>query len=369
MDFDMDTVSEIISRGWSTGLHIGVGGEGGIGGQMTDFPDDFHVDEVEAYSPCGSGEHVYLRIRKRGMNTMDVVRILGRIFDVPERDIGYAGLKDKHAVTSQWFSIRYHGDFGEVSGDFSGYEGMEVVEVSRHGNKLRTGHLRGNRFGIVLEGVTGDDAGILSRCSDLSEHGFVNYYGKQRFGIDGGNVSSGIDILRGTGKRMSQQSQRFCISALQSAVFNLECHLRVSEHDGEVFEGDVLQKTGGGCFVCEDAAVDRLRAAAGEVFVTGLLPGSKAMTGFGYSYELERDCSRRFGISWEERDRVVGGDLLDFGVLKRFGAGSRRVIRERVGDLVFHRLGVDRIRVEFFLPSGSYATVFLRELCGYGFNR
>jgi tRNA pseudouridine13 synthase len=155
----------------------------GVGGSLGPDPEDFLVDEIPAYVPSGQGEHVYLRVKKRRMTTRDAALALGRASGVSERDIGYAGMKDKHGVTTQWFSLP------RTARDVESHAlppELEVIEVSRHGNKLRTGHLRGNRF--VL-GIVGAPEGGIERArallGRLATHGFLNAFGAQRFGRDG----------------------------------------------------------------------------------------------------------------------------------------------------------------------------------------
>ncbi|HEY3664440.1 MAG TPA: tRNA pseudouridine(13) synthase TruD, partial [Polyangiaceae bacterium] len=157
-------------------------------------PDDFVVDEVPLYPQSGSGEHVYVRVEKRGYTTPAMVRAVTRAAGVDERDVGYAGLKDKHAVTRQWLSLPSK---ARAPGEWQLPEGISVVEHTRHSNKLRTGHLLGNRFRITL--VTADD-GALEKAAATAEllrtRGLYNYFGGQRFGRRGDGLGQALVWLR-----------------------------------------------------------------------------------------------------------------------------------------------------------------------------
>ncbi|MFG0251907.1 MAG: tRNA pseudouridine(13) synthase TruD [Phycisphaerales bacterium JB038] len=153
-----------------------------LGGRLKRRPEDFFVEEVPSYEPCGEGEHLYLFIEKRGKGTLDVVRSIARHFSVRRAAVGYAGLKDKHAVTRQQLSVYLPGkdaaDFGPLT-----LPGVEVLRSSRHTNKLRRGHLRGNRFIIYLRDVDPDRVGDAQRILDhLVRTGVPNRFGEQRFG-------------------------------------------------------------------------------------------------------------------------------------------------------------------------------------------
>jgi len=353
---------EVISWGYSEDLPWGNDG-GGIGGDMGELVSDFEVTEIPAYLPSGSGEHVYLWIEKVELTTLEVFRRIEEAFGVREIDVGYAGKKDVRARTRQWYSVRFAGDPSEGVSALSQTPGLRVLEATRHHNKLRMGHLKGNRFRVNLYGVREGAAVIESQCRRLSEEGFINYFGKQRFGYEFGNVSRGIGVLRGEFAR--HQMKKLYVSALQSAVFNLYAGRRIAEKGYEVCKGDVLQKLGAGCFICMDPETDDVRARQGEVVVTGALPGRKVMQGSGYTADLERRCVRDFGLRPEGES--AGGD--DFEGAKKFGEGARRALWVRPEDLLFERCSEDRMTVEFSLPSGSYATVLLRHLCGSTFSR
>ncbi|MGI5829379.1 MAG: tRNA pseudouridine(13) synthase TruD [Bradymonadia bacterium] len=355
---------DVIARGWSTKLPFEGEESECIGGDMGGGLEDFRVYEIPAYSACGEGEHVYLHVQKRGKTSFDVLRAIELAFSVKESEIGYAGMKDKHAITRQWFSVPYAGDPRAAIEKLSEDADIEVLEHSRHSNKIRVGHLSANRFELRLYGVWGSDRAITARCDALSRRGFINYFGKQRFGRDGANVASGLDALRGK-RRLKHKELKFVISALQSAVFNLSAGMRLELFGDELFEGDVLQKRGGGCFICTEPSVDQERARAGEVVLTGALPGKKLMTAAGVGQRIESFSAQKLGLNWPED----AGDGLSLSSMGKMAMGCRRPIWEQAQDLSWTRLDESSITVSFTLSSGSYATVLMRQLCGQSFGR
>src|SRR5687767_12616107 len=187
-------------------------------------PETFVVEEIPAYRPSGEGEHTYLWIEKRGLTTAEAERRLGQALGVNPRDIGHAGLKDRHAVTRQFLSLL--GTTPEQARAVA-IDGLQVLEASRHGNKLRMGHLTGNRFELVLTEVTAEEAtAIGQRLQELGRVGLPNWYGEQRFGAAGDNVPRALAIVRGELRERDWRKRQFLLSALQSAVFNQALQLR-----------------------------------------------------------------------------------------------------------------------------------------------
>src|SRR6185436_4599409 len=177
-------------------------------------------DEVPLYAASGTGEHLYVRIEKRSMTTRDAVRDIARASGVPEREIGTAGMKDKHAVTRQWLSLPERRS--KPADQWTLPEGLSVLETARHGNKLRTGHLRGNRFTIRIVGAHEDaEAQARAFVAELQARGLPNYFGVQRFGRDADNVPAALDWLSAerTGKKGTPFQRKFFPSVLQSEVF------------------------------------------------------------------------------------------------------------------------------------------------------
>lgn len=322
----------------------------GCGGRARVEPEDFVVEEVPAYAPSGAGEHLYLWIEKRAVDTPKVVRALSAALGVPEREIGYAGLKDRWAVTRQLFSVP-----ARVEEKVSGFalEGAQVLWTKRHGNKLRSGHLRGNRFTLRLRGV--QEAGAARASFEhLASEGLPNFFGPQRFGARGDNAENGFLLLRG--QRLPVRPERFqrklYLSAAQSLLFNEALAARLKDGTwARALEGDVLRKLdSGGAFVCEDPAVDQPRVDRFEVSPAGPMFGPKLLAARGAVAEAEAALLKAHGLT--ASDFLRGGDETQ---------GARRPYRIRLETPAFEAEGEDVV-IAFTLPAGSYATVVLREL-------
>lgn len=320
-------------------------------------PEDFRVDELPAYLPCGEGEHLFLRIEKRGRDTREVVREIARTLKVGERDVGVAGQKDRHAVTTQWISVHLAAASVEEALSLQG-EGFRVLEASHHRNKLRIGHLRGNRFQIVLRGVTGSGLDELRTiAAALTLVGLPNYYGAQRFGRRGDNAEVGRAILLGSDDPRARRAlrdprqRRFLVSAFQSEVFNRVLARRLQEGTwARPSAGDVLERLeSGGLFVCEDPATDLERVRSFECSVTGPVPGSKVRpTPSGAPAALEAEALAATGV--EEAHLSASPDA----------RGTRRALRLPIEVGVEGGEG-EEAHLSFELPAGSYATSVLRE--------
>ena len=351
-------------------------------------PETFVVEEIPAYHPGGEGEHTYVWIEKRGLTTPEAERRLGQALGINPRDIGHAGLKDRHATTRQYLSLL--GTTPEAALAAAGPEaapgidGLVVREARRHGNKLRMGHLKGNRFELVLTDVaSGEAGGIGERLAELGRSGLPNWYGEQRFGAAGDNVDMALAIVRGYqsspgtlgGFQASREGapqaklaaphayrerdwkkRQFLLSALQSAVFNRALELRQAEGLLRVRAGDVLQKReSGGLFVCEDPAVDQPRVDAGELVPTGPLPGNR---------EKEPPEGSAARALEDQALAAVGVTRAELAPLGRDLPGARRpvVVAVDLGDPPVADEGGGHLRLRFALPPGSYATVVVRAL-------
>jgi tRNA pseudouridine13 synthase len=328
----------------------------GTGGVLRARDEDFFVDEEPAYLPSGTGDHVYVRIEKRGMTTRHAVQQIARALGVPDRDIGVAGMKDRHAVTRQWLSLPPPTTVEAAQA--LGLEGIGVLEVSRHGNKLRTGHVRANRF--VLR-VTGAEAGAVERAQAIlarlaAAPGAPNWYGEQRFGRDGDNATKGRELVSGARRfGRDRKLDRLFVSALQSELFNQWLIARMA--DGlyrRVLAGDVLKKRAGGMFICEDAATDEARLVAGELVLTGPMFGDKMRRPTEGSPAAEREAAI-----------LAASGLADgaFGTVRALAEGTRREATIEVADAVV-TAGADggTFEVAFALPGGAYATAVMREV-------
>lgn len=314
--------------------------------------EDFVVDELPAYAPSGSGDHWYVRVQKRGMNTRDAALAIARATQTPERDIGYAGMKDRHGITTQWLSVPARAPAPDT---WALPPDLKLVEVSRHGNKLRTGHLRGNRFTIGLTGVAPNaEANARAIFERLDARGHVNYFGSQRFGRDGRNLGEALAWLGGSAP-LPRGRERFLAklyaSAFQSEIFNRYATRRVERGLDLLLNGEVVRLAGAGAsFVVEDAAREQPRLTARDLCLTGPMPGPKMREARADAQALEHEVLAELGVT-EAALRELG----------RHAPGTRR-------DLLVRPEGVsvsstdDRLWLSFGLPAGSYATMLVREL-------
>jgi tRNA pseudouridine13 synthase len=331
----------------------------GVGGATAEL-EDFEVEEIPAYLPCGEGEHTFALVEKRGLTTPHAIQAIAAALALPASEAGYAGLKDKAGVTRQWLS------FARAPAEALlalSLPGLRVLEARPHRNKLRTGHLRGNRFTIVLRGVCADAAPRAERIlARLAAEGLPNYYGGQRFGRDGDNALRGLSLLRGEGRPpRDRTTRRLLVSALQSLLFN-EVLARRLAPDGpglrRLLGGEVLERTdSGGLFVSEQSEVDGARLARGELVVTGPICGPRMPLPRAGSaaLQLEEEVFAAHGVSPES-----------FAVLGRLARGGRRACAVPVEGVALEALAygdAPALRLRFTLPAGAYATTLLREVC------
>jgi tRNA pseudouridine13 synthase len=335
-----------VSRAWP----YVTAGLPGCGGRLKVEPEDFEVEELPAYLPSGQGEHLFLWIEKRGRDTPDVALELSQAVGVPAREVTYAGMKDRHAVTRQMMCLP-----AAVEDKLEGVAvpGVRILWRKRHDNRLRTGHLDGNRFRIRVRDVR--DAGAARACLEaLARTGVANYFGDQRFGFEDQNAGQGKMLL--LGQRLPRAPSRFLrklfLSAYQSLLFNELCALRVQAGTlGKALLGDVLRKAdSGGCFVCEAPEVDQPRADAFEVSPAGPMFGPKMLAAAGAVAEAELSLLQREGLT-----------LQDFRRGREETQGARRPYRIRFAPSEVAVEG-DCLQLAFELPKGCYATVALREL-------
>jgi tRNA pseudouridine13 synthase len=329
-------------------------------------PEDFVVDEIPAYEPSGVGDHVYVHFRKRGRNTDDVVREIVRAVGAEQREAGVAGLKDKVGVTTQWISVL--GRAPELEEKIRGLtiDGVDILEVKRHGNKLRTGHLEGNRFEIVVRDVPRADVdAALAAFERIAREGVPNAFGAQRFGRHGDTVERARAWLTGKERAPGDaRLRRLHFSAVQSAIFNAVLDERVKDGTWNVpIDGDILEKEDtGGRFVCADVQLDRERAARGELCPTGPILGDKMR-------QPERDA-----LALEQRIAAPFIEGIDLRRARSLGEGTRRALRLRVGETLAELMNspsdssseLASIRVRFVLPKGAYATTVLSNVFALG---
>ena len=332
----------------------------GTGGRIKQAPEDFEVEEIPAYQPSGEGGFLYLWVEKRDMGADYFVRQVARRLDLAVGDVGTAGLKDRHAITRQMVSVpdRAADRVDQLNGD-----GLRLLHVGRHGNKLRPGHLHGNRFRVLVRDVRPDAAARLPALLDrLREHGLPNVYGPQRFGRDGETARLGLSLLRGeppataAGLRQPRASYKFlrklALSAAQSVLFNRYLARRMA--DGlfrRVLPGDVMAKRPfGGLFVAAELAVEQARFDARQTVTTGPIFGRKMFAAAG-------EAAVREAAVLEEA-ALAPAAFTGFGKLLQ---GTRRPNLVYLDDLAA-ALDTDGLRLTFTLPAGTYATVLLREI-------
>lgn len=331
-------------------------------------PEDFVVEELPAYPANGKGEHLFITFRKRGLTTPDAVRALSRALEVDPRSAGWAGMKDRHAVTTQTvsFAVPMARDAGAAAAKIA-IPGIEVLAAQRHENKLKPGHLIGNRFTLVLRGVDPDRvAAARAVLEEAGRVGVPNAFGPQRFGRDGDNPTRALAWLAGKerGPR-DRRDQRMLFSALQSLLFNEVLAKRVAAGTwASVLAGDVAKKhDSGGLFEVplegpelDDAVA---RAAACAIAATGPMYGAKMRWPAGEPLAIER--------------AVLDASELDdarLEALRSLGEGTRRSLRLEVKEMAVtdEAAGTNptgaggkgsSIVLRFVLPKGGYATTVL----------
>ncbi len=337
----------------------------GISGTLKSRPEDFVVEEIPAYLPSGEGDHLYLWIEKTGVPADQLGRHLANALAIMPRDLGTAGMKDTHAVTRQFVSVPRHVEerLSAIDND-----SIRLLSATPHRNKLKTGHLKGNRFVILLRdarghGETADAA--LSQAQVIADRlrqtGVPNYFGSQRFGNKNSTLKLGLKLLtearspsdmpRESAKLNRRFLHRLALSAGQSWLFNQILAERLSEgllHT--LMLGDVMQVcASGGLFDVRDLAVEQPRFDAHETVVTGPMFGPKMKPTLHEPALREQRVLKAAGLTMDAFRRF--GDLTD---------GTRRPMLVWLNDLQVTST-LDGLLFEFSLPSGAYATVVLRE--------
>ncbi|MCK5688402.1 tRNA pseudouridine(13) synthase TruD [Myxococcota bacterium] len=329
-----------------------------VGGITRQRCEDFIVQEIPVYLPQGEGDHLFILIEKKGVNSEDVRKQLARYTGIKPRDIGVAGLKDKIAITTQYMSIPLSAarDIEKFKEKFK-MEGVKIIECTPHNNKLKTGHLIGNRFILTIRDAP---EGALERAQKIAEaisqKGVPNFYGHQRFGQNGGTAKMGLRLLE-ENKAQTKVRQppphlkRLALSAIQSFVYNEFVRQRLS--DGLFFTvllGDIMQVVeSGGPFYVDDVEREQPRLDAKEIVQAGPMPGPKMKEATGPARQREDDLLARLGLTYD--------DFRGFGKIMR---GTRRPISVMPENILIEESdGV--LTLQFTLPKGSYASVVLNE--------
>lgn len=309
---------------------------------------DFIVREELGYELSGEGEFVAVKIRKTNANTLFVGEKLAKFAGIPERNMSYAGLKDRHAVTEQWFSLHLA---GKETPDFSTFEceGVEILDVTRHNRKIRVGSLAGNHFELLLRDVKKSDD-LIHRLQQIQAVGFPNYFTEQRFGRDGHNLTQALRWAKDEITVKDRKKRSFYLSAARAEVFNLVVSQRIA--DGlmnQVLENDYVQLAGSNSFFCvkqEDIAETQHRLACFDVQLTAPLIGEKSL-------EIESNAKEKIMIEQH-------ADLVKLMKKEQMNTSRRAMLyKPQHLEWIFEESG---LRLKFFLNSGSYATGLVREL-------
>ncbi len=316
-------------------------------------PEDFRVVERLGYAPAGAGEHLWLEVEKRGLNTLDVAARLAERAGVPVRAVGFAGLKDRNAVTRQPFTIHLPGREDPDTDDWS-EDGLTIVSATRHQRKIQRGRLAGNRFELTVRDLDADRARLESCLQRIAERGVPNAFGEQRFG--GNNVARAYRLFRGELRRSPSKRKRgFYLSAARSLIFNRVLAARIEDGSWDrVVDGDIVMLDGTrSTFAVErvDSEIER-RASEQDLHPTGPL------VGLGDSGVSGRPAELEAGIADRHQELVEG--------LRRFGLeADRRPLRMRVLAMEWALGADDTLALSFELRAGCYATAVLREALEY----
>jgi tRNA pseudouridine13 synthase len=312
-------------------------------------PEDFQVEEILGYDADGVGEHVLLWVEKRGANTDWVARELAKFAGVPQVAVGYAGMKDRHAVTRQTFSVQLA---GKPDPDWSTFPHAEVkvLAATRHSRKLKRGALRGNRFVLVLREVEGDRAAAEQVLQQIAVRGVPNYYGEQRFGREGGNVEQARAMFGG--RRVERDKRSFLLSAARSHIFNNVLAARV-ERDvwDKPLDGEIWSLAGSRSWFGPEPFTDVLaeRLVRADIHPSGPLWGQGEPPTQAEAGALEREIG------------AANSDLAAGLAAARMDQ-ERRPLRLLPKDLKWRWLDDASLELSFELPAGAYATVVVREL-------
>jgi tRNA pseudouridine13 synthase len=310
--------------------------------------EDFRVTEIMKVVPEGEGEHLWLEIEKTDWNTEDVALWLAKQAGIHRLAVGYSGLKDRRAVTRQWFSLHLP---GKPDPEFAWPPGLTVLRARRHRRKLNRGTHRGNRFEIVLRELDVDREALERTLHTLSERGVPNYFGEQRFGRGGGNWERGQAWLLGGEAPRKRALRGIWLSAVRSGLFNRVLAERVREGVWDrPLDGDILQpRDSRGLFEADQDANAGARMAAGEVHPTAPLPGKAGMASSAACRQLEARA-------------LSGCDALIEALAGEGVDAARRATRLPVDGLQWAWGEGDVLTLGFDLPTGAFATTVLAEL-------
>ncbi|HAT1658390.1 TPA: tRNA pseudouridine(13) synthase TruD [Legionella pneumophila] len=316
-------------------------------------PEDFQVNELFEGQFSGEGEHIVLKIEKKGLTTEEVVKSLARLINKPIKLISYAGLKDKQALTTQWLSIHAPGEVIEGIETLEA-PGWKILECTRHNKKLRPGFLSGNHFTIALRDVS-NETDLIHRIEQIKLKGVPNYFGEQRFGRDGGNLIKAEEILVQGRKVKDRFLKGMYFSAARSWLYNLILSRRVKESSWNLpLLGDVIQLVGSNSVFVNDKSMDEQllqRIGEKDVSPASPLPGRSKNLVKGTALQIINEVYAEWS-AW-----------LD-GLEKN---GLEEAWRANIlyAEQIEYRINQGTVELSFVLPAGAYATVVLRELVQY----
>ncbi len=308
---------------------------------------DFVVKEHLGYEISGEGEFVVLKVRKTDTNTLFVGEKLAQFAGVSVRDMSYAGLKDRKAVTEQWFCLHMA---GKETPDFSAFQlaGVEILHVTRHNRKIRVGSLEGNYFAVLLRNLTENDE-LNGRLENVRKYGFPNYFTEQRFGHDGHNLTQVMRWARGEIKVKDRKKRSFYLSAARSEVFNLVVSERIRQGLAQqVLSNDILQLQGShSWFIAdekEDLSILQTRLQQRDLLLTAPLIGENLQTACELENRIVQQHCELIELMRQERMKP-----------------ARRPLLMQAQDFSWQFVE-NGLRLTFYLPAGSYATALVREL-------
>ena len=311
--------------------------------------EDFLVEEILGYDADGSGEHALLWVEKRGANTDWLARELAKFAGVPPLAVGYAGLKDRHAITRQAFTVQLA---GKPDPDWSVFphDNVKVLAATRHGRKLKRGALRGNRFVLTLREVQGERGRAEQALAAIAARGVPNYFGEQRFGREGGNLDQARAMF--AGRRVDRDKRGFLLSAARSQIFNSVLAARVERGTWDApLDGEIWSLAGSRSWFGPEPYSDLLaeRLARGDIHPSGPLWGQGEPPAAGDAGALEREIA------------AAHADLAQ-GIAAARMDQERRPLRLLPKDLRWRWPAEDVLEMSFELPAGAYATVVAREV-------
>lgn len=311
--------------------------------------EDFVVIEELGFEFTGEGEHVLVYLEKKDCNTVFVAEQLAKYVGISAKNVSYAGLKDRQAVTQQWFSLHMP---GKETPDFSKFDltGCRILQITRHNKKLKIGALKGNRFKIILRNLTDN---IEPKLNTIKQYGVPNYFGEQRFGRDQNNITQAKKWATGEISVKDRKKRGFYLSAARSAIFNDIVSQRIKQNIQQtVLDGDILQLSKSNSWFLsktDELSLLQQRLQNGEINITAPMVGDSPLGTTSVALEFEKNCLKHWSC-FEELFKKERMETI------------RRSILLRPEQLEWQWIGKNDIEINFYLPSGCYATSVLREL-------